>query len=118
MTRLGRKQTCTAVLTWKPSQQGSCRTSNNIEVLLDRWFDVFLEDHPAVRDHLQLAAKEMIDACWTVEGIHKAHQALLMKLESVNFVKTLQDYDDSNNQDPMYVWARMYMNQVTALLQL
>ena len=41
-----------------------------------------------------------------------------MKLESVNFVKTLQDYDDSNNQDPMYVWARMYMNQVTALLHM
>ena len=79
-----------------------------LQVLFDRWFDAFLEDHPAVRDHLQLAAKEMIDACWTVEGIHKAHQALLMKLEY---------YDDSNNQDPMYVWARMYMNQVTALLQ-
>ena len=72
-----------------------------LQVLFDRWFDAFLEDHPAVRDHPQLAAKEMIDACWTVEGIHKAHQALLMKLESVNFVKTLQDYDDSNNQDPM-----------------
>ena len=88
-----------------------------LQVLFDRWFDAFLEDHPAVRDHLQLAAKEMIDACRTVEGIHKAHLPLLMKLESVNLEKTLQDHDDSNIQDPMYVWARMDMNQVMALLQ-
>ena len=28
-----------------------------LQVLFDRWFDAFLEDHPAVRDHLQLAVK-------------------------------------------------------------
>ena len=88
-----------------------------LQALFDLWLGAFLEGHPAVRDSLRSAAEELTDACRANQDIHTAHQAFLVKLESLNIEKQLLEYDVTHDKDPMYKWARMYMNQVMVLLQ-
>ena len=87
-----------------------------LQALFDIWLGAFLEDHPAVRDTLYAATEQLTTACRTNEDVPRAHQAFLMKLESMNLEKQLQEYDAAHDHDPMYKWARMYMKQVTVLL--
>ena len=71
---------------------------------------VFLEDHPELRDSLQLSIK---DASRTNQNICTAHHTFLLKLESLNLEKQLRDYDKCHTNDPMYKcypmckWTRM-----------
>src|SRR6218665_1836511 len=88
-----------------------------LQALFDLWLTVFMEDNPAIHDSMQSAAKNLADACSKNQDVHTAHQEFLMKLESLNLEKQLQQYDAMHIKDPMYQWARMYMNQVMVLLQ-
>ena len=76
-----------------------------------------MEEHPAVYDSLKSTAEDLVDACRENTNVHIAHKTFLMKLESINLEKQLLEYDASHDKDPMYQWARMYMNQVMVLLQ-
>ena len=66
---------------------------------------------------MQSAAKNPAEGKPGCTVVHTAHQEFVMKLESLNLEKQLQQYDAMHDMDPMYQWARMYMNQVIVLLQ-
>ena len=103
---------------WQPSQQGCSSSPSNIaSTVRPVRLGAFLDDHPAVRDSLRSAADELTDACRTNQEVYAAHRAFTGKLQSLNLEKQLLEYDVIHEKDPMYKWARMYMNQVMVLLQ-
>ena len=66
-------------------------------------------------DTLYAATEQLTTACRISENVRRAHQTFLMKLESMKLEKQRQEYDATDDQDPM--WAQMYMKQVMVLLQ-
>ena len=88
-----------------------------LQALFDLRFDAFLEDHPVVHGTLVASVKQLTEVCRNKTGVAKAHKAFLMEMESLNLEKQLQEFDNSHKTDPMFKWARMYMQRVMALLQ-
>ena len=88
-----------------------------LQVLVDLWLGAFLDDHPAVSDSLRSAAEVLTDACRTNQEVYAAYRAFIGKLQSLNLEKQLLEYDVIHEKEPMYKWARMYMDQVLVLLQ-
>ena len=86
-----------------------------LQVLFDLWLGAFLDDHPAVRDSLRSAADELTDAGRTNHEVYAAHRTFIGKLRSLNLEKQLLEYDVVHEKEPMYKWARMYMDQVMVL---
>ena len=69
-----------------------------LQALFDLWLGAFLEDHPAVRYSLRSAAEELTDACRANQDVYTAHQAFLVKLESLNIEKQLLEYDVTHDK--------------------
>ena len=49
--------------------------------------------------------------------MQNAHGDLEALVSTVNIFKLMEEFDKENNKYPMFKWARMYMRQVTDLLQ-
>ena len=50
-------------------------------------------------------------------GITAVHAELLDKITELKIEEMMDEFDSNNAMYPMYKWAKMYMHQVTALLQ-
>ena len=82
-----------------------------LQALFDLWMETFLESHPTIQASLQSSAKELSDACRTKKDVPKAHQAFLLKIESLNLEVLIKEYDQSHEKDPMYKCIRLYTRQ-------
>jgi hypothetical protein len=88
-----------------------------LQVFFDLWLEAFFTEKPAVRAALEDSVQQLSSACESKQGVHEAHMALLVTIESLNLNKQLADFDARHCGHPMFQWARMYMRQVMTLLQ-
>ena len=88
-----------------------------LEALSDLWFEQFFAEHPDMIQALQECVNTLISSCQKQEDIAEAHTILLARMTELDLLKLMEEFDTSHAKYPMYRWARMYMRQVTALLQ-
>ena len=87
-----------------------------LEVLFNLWISSFFKERPADYEALANVLSELIEACKKQKNVNTAHQNILKVIEEINLEKQLYDFDKAHNDFPLYKWARMYMHQVTSLL--
>ena len=77
----------------------------------------FFAEHPDVIQALQLCVNALISSCKKQEDVAEAHKILLASMTELNPLKLTEEFDESHLKYRMYTWAKMYMRQVTAMLQ-
>ena len=88
-----------------------------LQALTDMWLDAFFAKHPDVYKSLQITLHQLTNSGKSKLGITAAHAELLDKMTELNIEEMMDEFDSNNAMYPMYKWAKMYMRQVTALLQ-
>ena len=88
-----------------------------LQVLSDLLFDAFFEKHPHAYEALETSLQNLTHACSGKHTVDKAHQQLKSAMLAADFQKLMDEFDAANEKYPLYKWARMYMRQVTDLLQ-
>jgi len=88
-----------------------------LQALTDMWLDAFFAKHPDVYKSLQITLHRLTNSNKSKLGITAAHADLLDKMTELNIEEMMDEFDSNNVMHYMYKWAKMYMCQVTALLQ-
>ena len=57
------------------------------------------------------------EACSIGFDVAEAHRQLVSLVNTLELEKQMEEFDQKNDKYPMYKWARMYMKQVSNLLQ-
>ena len=73
--------------------------------------------HPEVYKSLQITLYRLTNSGKSKLGITAAHAELLDKMAELNIEEMMDEFDSNNVMYHMYKWAKIYMHQVTALLQ-
>ena len=88
-----------------------------LQALSDLWLDSFFQAYPNLHASLQDNLQNLTDSCKTQVDVSEAHTDLLDTMSALNINDLMDEFDSMNSVYPMYRWARMYMRQVTTLLQ-
>ena len=88
-----------------------------LEALSDLWFEQLFAANPDVIQALQDCVNALISSSKKQEDVADAHKILLARMTELDLLKLIEEFDASHSKFPMYTWVRMYMRQVTALLQ-
>ncbi len=87
----------------------------SLQVLFDLWIEAFFEVNPTL---YQLFLSSMqAEACSNGLDVTEAHRQLVSLVSTLELEKRMEEFDQKNDKYPMYKWARMYMKQVSNLLQ-
>ena len=87
-----------------------------LEALFELWFTEFLKENQTVSEALSNSIERLSEACKREDGVSEAHHNLLTVMEELNIEEQLTKFDKSHSHLPMFKWARMYMREVTALM--
>ena len=88
-----------------------------LQAFSDLWFDAFFADHPEILRDLKEVCANLLSACQTNHNVKQCHEIMVQKLEQLDILNLMDEFDAKHNTYPMYKWACMYMNQVESLLQ-
>lgn len=88
-----------------------------LQVLFDLWIEAFSEQHPVLLNKLTSALENVRTSCQNGLDIAQAHRELVNLASNLKLVETLEAFDHENEKYPMYKWARIYMRQISNLLQ-
>ncbi|KAH3713502.1 hypothetical protein DPMN_073294 [Dreissena polymorpha] len=86
-----------------------------LQVFTDLWLSAFFESRKRVYDALMadFSNLQCVLQSGSHEQIKKAHQDLKVTIESINLEK---QFDNENEQHPMYAYFRGYIRQTGSLL--
>lgn len=84
-----------------------------LQAFSDLWFEAFFANHPEILRDL----KDVCAACQINHDVKQCHEIMVQKLEQLDILNLMDEFDTKHNTYPMYKWACMYMKQVENLLQ-
>ena len=92
-----------------------------LQVFDEYYLEVFFKSKPNLWDGLIDIISRLGVSCKNLNfvdntDITSSFQELLIYIEQNNIEKQLKEFDDDNNENPMFRWCRMYMDQVLLLL--
>jgi hypothetical protein len=89
----------------------------SLQALFDLWIKAFFEENPTLHHKLMSAMEAVREACSNGLDVAEVHRQLVRLINTLELVKQMEEFDQKNDKYPMYKWARMYMKQVSNLLQ-
>ena len=88
-----------------------------LQVFYEYYLEAFFKSKPNLWDGLIDITSRLGVSCKNSNFVDNAEitllsQELLIYIEQNNIEKQLKEFDDDNNEYPMFRWCRMYMDQV------
>ena len=79
----------------------------NLQALSDLWWDAFFAEHPDVYNNLKDSIQNLSNTCMTQTDVGIIQDNLRKKMVEVNLHNLIIEFDQRNENYPMYKWTRM-----------
>ena len=89
----------------------------SLQALFDLWIEAFFAENPTLHQQLMSTMSAVRKACSNGIDVAEAHRQLVASVNNLELKRQMEEFDQKNYKYPMYKWARMYMKQVSNLLQ-